>query len=379
MGAVAAPPVTLGTRLRQGARVRVLAMRPAGVPILQTAAGAGLSWFVAHDLLDHERAFFAPIAAVIVLGIAPGHRTRGAVEMVFGVSLGILVGDALIGQIGSGPLQVALVVVLAMAAAVLAGGTPLLVGQAAASAVLVATTVPPPDGLEPSRGVDALVGGAIGLAMLVIVPRRPLVHAGLAARAVLAEAAAAVDATATALAQRDTGRARRALQQARETDAVLAAFHAALDQAAEVAQLVPTQRRARGGVERYRTALLHVDYAVRNVRVLARAAVRAVEVEPAIAEDVHAALHDLARALRALARELADEGAQPEAERLALGAVARASAAIAGGASLSVSVLVGQARAVTTDILCALGLDPVEAVERVRAAAEDAPTAPRDR
>ena len=42
--------------------------------IAQTSIAAGLAWFVAHTLLGHCGAFFAPVAAVIALGIAPGHR-----------------------------------------------------------------------------------------------------------------------------------------------------------------------------------------------------------------------------------------------------------------------------------------------------------------
>lgn len=44
------------------------------------------------------------------------------VELVVGVSLGVLVGDLLISRIGSGPWQVTVVVALAMAIAVFTDG-----------------------------------------------------------------------------------------------------------------------------------------------------------------------------------------------------------------------------------------------------------------
>ena len=104
---------------------------------------------------------------MISLGVSLGNRLRRAVELVVGVSLGVLVGDLLISLIGSGWWQITLVVTLAMAAAVLADGGTLLVNQAGASAVLVATLLPPGQTGGVDRCVDALIGGALG------VPWRP--------------------------------------------------------------------------------------------------------------------------------------------------------------------------------------------------------------
>src|SRR5262249_34063150 len=148
-------------------------LRANGATLLQTAVAAGIAWYLAHDVLGHRNAFFAPIAAVIALGVAPGKRARRAIEIVIGVGVGIAVGDALIAAIGRGPAQLALVVLLAMGGTILLGGGPLGVSQAAASGVLVAT-VPTANALVPTRFVDALVGGGVGLAVVVAVPRSPV-------------------------------------------------------------------------------------------------------------------------------------------------------------------------------------------------------------
>ena len=68
-------PLTLARHL--DARVRVL--RATAATLLQTGVAAGLAWYLAHNLLHHRSAFFAPVAAVIALGLAPGNRTRRAV------------------------------------------------------------------------------------------------------------------------------------------------------------------------------------------------------------------------------------------------------------------------------------------------------------
>src|SRR5581483_2229976 len=186
--------------------------------LLQTAAAAGLAWFVAHDLLGHRTPFFAPIAAVIALGVVPGNHIRRAVEIVLGVGVGIAIGDLLISAIGHGGLQVALVVALAMVAAVLLGGGALVVSQAAASAVLVVTLSTSTSGLVPTRFVDALVGGAVGLAVLAVVPRDAEKILTRAAMPVCAELAAVLDDVAAAREARDVDATMRALARARGLD-----------------------------------------------------------------------------------------------------------------------------------------------------------------
>src|SRR5213593_4070902 len=75
---------------------------------------AGLSWLVAVRMVDHRAPFFAPVAAVVCLGITLGQRLRRVVELIVGVGLGVGVGDLLISAIGTGPWQIAVVVALAI-------------------------------------------------------------------------------------------------------------------------------------------------------------------------------------------------------------------------------------------------------------------------
>ena len=46
--------------------------------IVQAAAAAGIAYFLAANLLGNEQPFFAPVAAVVTLGLAPGERGRRA-------------------------------------------------------------------------------------------------------------------------------------------------------------------------------------------------------------------------------------------------------------------------------------------------------------
>ena len=335
---------------------------------MQTAAAAGIAWFLAHDVLgDKSSAFFAPVAAVIALGFGPGKHTRRAVEMVVGVAVGILVGDALISVIGRGPGQVALVVLLAMSGAILLGGGSLVVSQAASSAVLVATIVSTSHGLVPTRFVDALVGGLVGLAVLVVAPRDPVKLVQRASRPVFGELAGVLNDVVAALEARDLGAMERALGRARATDGLLAGLRQALSYGEETVRLAPTQWSERGWIQRYARALPHIEFAMRNARVLARAGVRAVELEPRIPESLLAAIRDLSLATRQLETSLEHDGSGHGARATTLKAAREATLALEDGMGFAIDVLVGQARSIATDLLRALGVE--DAVEQIRAAA----------
>ena len=70
--------VNFNARVRQRLRSGVHRLRGGWWQILQTALAAGVAWFLALLILGHERPEFAPIAAVISLGLAVGERGRRA-------------------------------------------------------------------------------------------------------------------------------------------------------------------------------------------------------------------------------------------------------------------------------------------------------------
>ncbi len=69
-----------------------------------------------------DRPTFAPIAAVIALGLAVGERTRRAVELTLAVAFGVAMADLLLSVVGVGAVQAGVFVVLTMAVAVSLGG-----------------------------------------------------------------------------------------------------------------------------------------------------------------------------------------------------------------------------------------------------------------
>jgi AcrR family transcriptional regulator len=160
---------------RAGLRTRRERIVTGARPILHSAVSASLAWLVATEVLGHDQPFFAPIAAVITLGLTVGQRRRRAIELAIGVAVGITIADALVAAIGTGTWQIGIVVALAMVAAALVGGGSLLASQAGASAVLVATLQPPDGGFDFDRAVDALTGSGVALVVSsLLLPVNPI-------------------------------------------------------------------------------------------------------------------------------------------------------------------------------------------------------------
>ena len=70
--------------------------------ITQTALAACVAWFLAVLILGIDRPTFAPIAAVICLGLAVGERFRRAVELTLAVAFRVAMADMLLSILGVG-------------------------------------------------------------------------------------------------------------------------------------------------------------------------------------------------------------------------------------------------------------------------------------
>jgi hypothetical protein len=333
-------------------------------PILHTSVAAALAWLAATELFGHARPFFAPVAAVITLGLTLGQRRRRAVEMAFGVAVGILVGDLLVFAIGTGTWQVGVITALAMVSAIVIGGGPLLVSQAATSAVLVTTIQPPEGEISLARFLDALCGGAIGLAVAtLLLPVDPVRLIQRAVEPVLEELAGALDKLAEALERRDDEAAELALIRSRGI--VLREPREALAIAGDSARLTLRPAMHRRQVARYGELVSSLELAVNNVRVAARGVGRALALGDATPPRLAAAAGSLAEAAQALA------AGDPEAAHAAARRAAEDANAVLGETgNMSALHIVGQLRSTAVDLMRAAGVEHGEAVSEVRASAD---------
>ncbi|GII21066.1 FUSC family protein [Planosporangium mesophilum] len=350
-------------------RDRLTRVRENAVLVVQAGSAAGLAWFVAHDVVGHQQPFFAPVAAVIPLGAALGHRIRRVFELAVGVAVGVLVGDVLIYLIGTGPFQLAAVVALAVTIALFVRASPVLVIQSASSAVLVATVQPPGAGLAYPRFVDALVGGGVGLLVTaLLLPPNPLTVAHRAAEPLLNAIADGFEGIAAALDARDRAAAEEVLERLRATNAQLTEYANALAASREAVRLSPVWRRYREQLARYAESGPDLDRVTRNARVLARRTVALLRDEEPVPTELFAAVEALGTATRLLAKAL-ERGEDPAATRERVcAAVRHASRAHDATLGFSGQMAIGQIRFVATDLLRATGMDRTEAEKTVRRA-----------
>lgn len=330
-----------------GARRRVIPHLPA---VLQTAAAAVISWYLAVLLLPDDRPAFASIAAVICVSITYGQRRWRALELVGGVVLGISISTVLLYVIGSGPLQIAVLVILAMTAALLFRGGELLVNEAAISAILLASLQSAHTGFSADRIFEGLIGGGVGLVIAsLLLPPDPVAMVSRVAQSAIGKLASLLEEAAGALAGADVARAEQALLAARGIDDDVDELEAVLPVASDTARFSPSRRGDRDLLRRYALTMPQLDFAVRNARVLARLVLRQVRTEEPAPEGLSEAMRELAEAVW----ELGVQYEQPERvtrlRPLALSAAQRAAAI--SEPSPVLTQIVGQVRSLAADLV----------------------------
>jgi uncharacterized membrane protein YgaE (UPF0421/DUF939 family) len=373
----AAPLIEEAAELsRVSMRTRLERLRASWRSVLQVSVAAGIAWIIATEVLGHQQPFFAPVSAIITLGLTISERGQRAVEVAIGVAVGIAVGDLLVLAIGVGPGQLALVVLLATSTAIFLGSGQMFATQAAVSAALVATLQPPTEGITFARFLDALVGGGVALVVnALVLPADPVMMARRAARPVLEALAGTLDDIARAIIERDRSIAEAALLRARGLDELSGKFLDAVEVSRETTRYAPPRRRSRGLVESYAEGAAQIDLAIRNVRVLARGTIRAIRLDENVPPPTAEAVRALADSVRAFEDALQDARRVERVRERALFAAATATLVLEGTGNLSVSVIVGQVRSTATDLLAGTGMTSDEAAEALRRAVHEVSTA----
>jgi hypothetical protein len=305
--------------------------------IAQAAIAAGVAWEIAIQIPGHPQPFFAPIAAVISLGAERGRRGRQAVEMMFGVGIGILIGASTVALFGAGAWQIVIAVSAAFGLGTALGARPMTVNESAVSAVLIVGLHRVGSAFAYNRLIDALIGGGLAIVTAqVLFPIEPIELVRRESQRLRADLAATLEQVATALRDRDRARAEAALKQVDAIDE--RRIWEALDLAREVARRAPRRRAALKQLEPIGDLVDSLDAAVGDTRALVTGALRTIQTgEPAPREAV-AAVALLAAAIRTtdagIAKASAEQAqavARPleEAGSLGLGVLAHALASIA--------------------------------------------------
>jgi uncharacterized membrane protein YgaE (UPF0421/DUF939 family) len=348
----------LRARVRQGAsRVRVSLW-----PILQAAAAAGIAFGIARYGLGHVAPFFAPVSAWICLGFSQDRQLRRVLELAVGVAIGVGLGDLVVHAIGSGWWQVSVVLAVSALAARFIDRGAMLTTQAGVQAIVIVGLPAAQAGGPLGRWTDALVGGAVALAVAALTPGDPRRRPRLLGAEATSELAGALEVLGRGLRTRERSDLEAALVKGRASEGALEEWQSSATSARELARVSAAGLRHRdelGGLERQ--AVL-VDRAMRSVRVLAR---RALPVASGQEERQLAPVADLVAGFAAGVRVLAEAvgaGRDPAVAREVLVEVARgADPHVVGEGDWQVQSLVMLLRSPLVDVLEAAGATPEEA------------------
>lgn len=342
---------------------------------IQCAIGAGLALLIAVQVCGHQQAFFAPIAAVLSLGVSAGKRLRRGFELVLGAAVGVGIGDVLISNIGSGYWQVSVVVLVAILVATFVDKSVSVAFQASSSAVLVATILPPGTSGSFDRMVDALVGGVIGILVLALVPNSPLRPARREVSTLVSKASLVLDDVAQGMEEHKAEKITKALEVARGTQTNVNALLTNVGGGSEVVAVSPIYWTARRHAKTMNRILVPVDNVMRNTRVLARRAeiMMLDEIEPP--EEMIELMRGISNELGHLGALFAEGGTRgtrdeaveiPEIVRALQKLGAEADLHIAEGTGLSGMVVLAQCRSIIVDALQICGYSRESAIAFLR-------------
>lgn len=317
--------------------------------IARLSIAPALAWWLSTGLFGHSQAFFAPIAAILTLTVGVGRRVAVVVEIILGAALGIFAGELLVHSIGRGTWQLILVVALAVTCALFFRLAGVALTQAVITGVLLVAIVPAPGVADPAltRFVDAFLGGAVALLVIMILPGNPARDLDRVTRKLLKELSTILEKIATAMREFDAREAALALDQARATQPMMESVGAMAGSFTEMARLSPLRWRQRESVNERAQAVADLEHAIRNTRVLARrvtAMIRSNEPIPASLTD---ALEDLSRITGTAATD---------APAL-IGVAERAITAALGELTINTAAVASQVRAIVADILLSAGAE----------------------
>jgi|SRR5664279_4549056 len=325
--------------------------------LLRLSVATSGAYFIATNLLDHQQAFFAPIAAVIVLIVGAGKRGRILLELVLGVAVGVLMGELLVLGIGRGAWQMALVVVLTVVTATLLGLKGMALNQAATSSVLLAGVLPAVGAGNPAitRFLDAFVGGVMGLAMILLIPRNPVRDIDREVQRVLSRLADILERLAQAMRTVDVDLADAQLAIARDMQPQVDVMTSTAANVTEIARMSPVRWRQRQHVRTYVATVRDLDNAVRDARVLARKTSTLLRRGEPVPIRMEEALGGLARAFRIFADDLSEQDDFEEAREGLVEAARLATSALTETITINSATIAAQVRSLAADLLYASG------------------------
>jgi uncharacterized membrane protein YgaE (UPF0421/DUF939 family) len=322
---------------------------------------ATLAWLIAMHLARHHQPIFAPIAAVVALNTTTGERGTHAFRLLFGVFIGIGVGEGTTLLLDSEYVSLALATFTAMFIARHVGGARVMIAQAAASAILTVVVARGEAGTE--RLGDALIGGGVALIFSqVFFSPEPVGLIRRAAVAALQEMAHLLALAKRLLDEDDNGR---------NPESILDSTRELRDRLGELLQMTRAADRVVRhsvywrsrweAVARETTGARHLELLGASVLMLVRIAVAS---ELSEARAFAPVVREFAKVIASLAEAPSDQASRQRAADRAIRVLRLDAEPGATQLSPRASATL-TARVLATDLIEFLGVDPAEVIDAV--------------
>jgi hypothetical protein len=345
--------IPTGWRARFDPRPNLSRARGSAIAIVQIVVAATAAWAFARYVVGHPAPLLAATVTISSLGLVRDARPRRVLETVVGMLVGIIVAEGFVLAVGPGWWQLALALTATLFVARFLSPYPPFAIMAAIQAVIVMSL---PATQPFSRVLDGIVGGVAALVVTALIPRNPRREEARDGHAVFVAAQDAARTIVQGLRRGDALRAARGLEKARAIAPRIEEWRESLDSGLAVARFSPWLRPQRAELARHHAVLQAMDFATRNLRVVARRAVYLCddgERRPLLAE----LLAELMRAASLVEESLDDIATQPLAREAVRAVAARLDpVAILPGGSMSEQNLITALRPLAVDLLTATGM-----------------------
>lgn len=287
---------------RQFIREGIYRVRADFFQSVQIVAASMGAWLFSEHVLGHQEPIFAAVAALVSLGYVSGAKhSRRILEVSFGVTLGILIGDLLLILLGHGTWQAAVVLFLSVIIARFIDKGIIFTIQLSFQACFTLLLPVPNDAF--SRSFDGLVGGAFAFLAMYLMPRDPRKNPRERATTLMDAFAKVFTLSSEAIRYYDYNKAYQSLLDARALQPLYDACRGDLITAQGMNELSWNSRKSKGELERMSKTLAAIDLAIRNDRVLNRrmaSTIHHVQLRSAAQVSLSEALNELSLASQSI-------------------------------------------------------------------------------
>jgi uncharacterized membrane protein YgaE (UPF0421/DUF939 family) len=238
-------------------------------PAVQITIGALLAYSLAHYGLQHVTPLLAVTVCITSLGFSRDARPRRILQTAIGMVVGIAISEISLIYLGSGVLQIALVLLIVLLAARFISASSAFAVTAAIQAMLV-QILPAPDGGVFIRTFDGLIGGVMALIVTALIPRDPRGIARTDANKLFDFFIETLQDLRLALRDANKSLSNQALKNARATQPLIDNWRMSLDSALSISRISPFLMKHKPELRKQRLLMRAMDLATRNLRVIVR-------------------------------------------------------------------------------------------------------------